>query len=40
MKIRIYYYVYKLLIIYNDIKINKQELYIKYGNKIGDKGVI
>ena len=31
LKIRMYYYVYKLSMIYNNIKINKQELYIKYG---------
>ena len=40
MKIRIYYYVYKLSMIYSDIKINKQKLYIKYDNEIGDKGGI
>ena len=40
MKIRIYYYVYKLSMIYNNIKINKQELYIKYDSDIGDKGGI
>ena len=40
MKIRIYNYVYKLSMIYNNIKINKQELYIKYHCQIRDKGGI